>query len=72
MQFNEILFSFIETIGFVENEIDFQISENNSERFEICNELYTKFIAQYTEIESQQDFMFDFVTKALTQLKNDF
>ena len=72
MIFNEILFSFIETVGAVELEIDFQIAETNFERFEIVQNLYNQFINLYTDIDSQQDFMFDFVFENLNKLKSEY
>lgn len=69
MILNEIAFSFIETIGFVESEIDFVISEDNRERFEIFTNLYTLFESLYVDDESKCDEMYNFVKRELELLK---
>ena len=69
MILNEIAFSFIETIGFVESEIDFVISEDNRERFEIFTNLYTLFESLYADDESKCDEMYNFVKRELEFLK---
>lgn len=72
MILNEILFSFIETVNAVELEIDFQIAETNFERFEIVQKLYKQFIELYTDNDSQEEFMYDFVLENLNKLKIEY
>lgn len=72
MILNEILFSFIETVNAVELEIEFQIAETNFERFEIVQKLYKQFIELYTDNDSQEEFMYDFVLENLNKLKIEY
>ena len=63
MIFNEILFSFIETVSAVELEIDFQIAETNFERFEIVQKTLVK-------LKNVKVILFNF--QILKKLKNMF